>query len=270
MNRRPLTLIVLLAAALALVGGVMTLSAARRSGVTLKRQSSAAAEPGAAHAVAETHLASNDQARTFAGENAVSFARWISLPPDGLFSVTPSADVQVVPLGEGNKPSWAGTWTVTVTSHEVPAFRQMYTQSMTFGPGTVNQSASYPRDSGGLDDPMLYQHIGALPQPERVALLRFVAGRGGFSMRRLDRLSVEVGTARGLTDKERFFRDRLLALGVSRGYAPTRLVWVSFDDPSAADGTPYSLLLGYSAKRQGWVALASAHGTYKGKLVILK
>ncbi len=206
----------------------------------------------------------------FASESAVSFAHWIQLPAGGLFSAVPSLDVQVAPLGEGSKPSWAGTWTVTVASRELPAFHQTYTQSMTFGPGTSSQSTPYPRDLGGLDDPALYQHIGALPQPERVALLRFIAQEGDLSMRDLDRLSVEVGTARGLSDKERFFRDRLLALGVSRGYVPTRLVWASFNDPNAADGTPSSLLLGYNAKLKAWVALASAHGTYSGKLTTLK
>ena len=270
MNRRPLTLVVALVAVLALVGGAMAVAAAWRNDVTLKPQPPAASEAGAAHAIPETQLTSNDEARAYAGENAVSFARWILLPPGGLFTVTPSPGVTVAPLGEGNKPSWAGTWTVTVTSREVPAFRQRYTQSMTFGPGTSSQSAPYPRDVGGLDDPAVFQRIGALPQPERVALLRFLAQRSDFSMRNFDRLSIEVGIARGLSDKERFFRDRLLALGVSRGYAPTHLVWVSFDDPSATDRTPYSLLLGYSAKRRTWVGLASARGAYSGKLATLK
>jgi hypothetical protein len=82
-----------------------------------------------------------------------------------------------------------------------------------------------------------------------------------------DRLSVDVGLTSGLTDKQRFFRDRLLALGISRGFAPTRILWLSFDDPSASDGTPASLLVGYSAKRRVWTVLASAHGVYDGKLV---
>ena len=107
MNRRPLTLIVALVAVLAIVGGAMAVAAAWRSDVTLKPPPPAATEAGATHVIAETQLTSNDEARAFAGENATSFARWIELPPGGLFTVTPSPDVTVTPLGEGNKPSWA-------------------------------------------------------------------------------------------------------------------------------------------------------------------
>jgi len=138
---------------------------------------------------------------------------------------------------------------------------------MTFGPGAASQSAPRPHESGGLADPALYERIGALPKAERLALLGFVAARGNPTLQGLDRLSADIVRASGLSDSERFFRDRLLAYGIARGFAPTRILWLQFDDPSAPDGTPLSLLVGYNAKRRAWIVLASAHGAYEGKLV---
>ena len=270
MNRRPATLIVALLAVVAVAAGFMSITAMRRTDVAQKTTSVTHFEPGPSHKVPETSLASDDQARTFAHENAIALARWIALPPDGLFTTAASPDVSVTALGEGNKPSWAGTWTVTVASSEVPAFKQTYTQSMTFGPGAASQPDPGSRQSGELDDPLLFQRMGELSPAERVTLLRFVAARGNPVLRSMDVLSEDVGQTSGLTDKQRFFRDRLLALGVARGFVPTHLVWLSFDDPAAADATPLSLLVGYSAKLGTWKVLGSAHGTYEGKFTAAK
>ena len=251
-------------------GCIVAFSVVRRDSVVSTPVSSAASEPGATHAVLETQLSSDEQAREFARENAVAFERWILLPPGALFAVTPSRDVTVTALGDGNKPSWAGTWTVAVTSNEVPKFRQLYTQSMTFGPGAADQPSPRTRHNGGLSDATLYERLGKLPKAARIALLGLIAAQGNPTLLGFDQLSVDVGQTSGLTDKQRFFRDRLLALGIANGFSPTRVLWLSFDDPSAPDGTPHSLLMGYSAKTHGYTVLASSHGVYDGKLVTAK
>jgi hypothetical protein len=273
MNRRPLTLIATLVAVSVLIVGGVAVSSALRQGVAQNPRPVTPSQPAPTHMVAEGSLASDADARTFALENSVALATWVKLPQGDLFKVAPSREITVTALGEGNKPSWVGTWTVNITSTEVPAFAQRYTQSMVFGPGAAEAAGGFgphPRESGGLWDPALYLRIGALVQPQRLALLRLIAQRGNPALQGFDVLSTNLATATGLTDAERFYRDRLLATGVARGFAPTRIVWLSFDDPNSSDGTPVSLLVGYSAKKRAWIPLATTHGRYEGKLAAIK